>query len=75
MPPLFIKFPEKIKNGAASRPKLSMPENIFCPLVNKTISTGSVDRRVIIEASNIPIDIGMPANSNIANVPKSNIAE
>ena len=70
IPPLFIIFPARIKNGIAIRLNTDIPENILCAPVT---SAGSVDNTgsiAQIDDTASDIAIGAPAISIITRITK-----
>jgi hypothetical protein len=68
IPPLFISCPASIKNGIASRAKLSIPVAILCATVVKEGKVWML--KSIVIRLEIPIlkDIGTPAERRMTNV-------
>ena len=69
MPPRFMIFPARIKNGSASRAKLSSAVIIFCAVTNIALSNGSDSNTVAIVARPIEIDTGTLKNISRKKTP------
>jgi hypothetical protein len=64
MPPLFISCPERIKNGIASKAKLSRPVPMRCETVVKAGKAGMLTNMVKTEEIEILHATGVPIDSN-----------
>ena len=73
-PPRFIKLPATMKNGRASRPKLSNPLANFCETKMVTCSTGKSIKTVSSAAIPIAKAIGTPIISKTPNTPNNTTA-
>ena len=63
MPPLFIIFPARIKNGMAKSVKMEIPEKIRCVAVSTAASKSSVGRIASMDDTPNEMAIGIPAKS------------
>jgi len=68
MPPRFINCPAKIKNGIASKAKLSKPVAIVCATVVNAGITGMLTSIVKQVAMPMPQATGTPSPSNITKL-------
>ena len=70
MPPRFMIFPARIKNGSASRAKLSSAVIIFCAVTNIALSNGSDNSTVAIVARPMETNTGTLKNISRKKTPK-----
>ena len=70
IPPLFIKFPARIKNGMARRLNTEIPEKILCAPVSTDAPVSSTGRIAPMEETARATAIGTPAKSIITRSTK-----
>ena len=63
IPPLFMIFPARIKNGMASRLNTEIPEKIRCAPVSTPRPTSSTGRMAQMEDTARATEMGTPASS------------
>ena len=66
MPPLFMIFPAKTKNGMARRANTDIPEKIRCAPVITAMSKSSTGRMAHTEDTASAMAMGTPARSMIS---------
>ena len=73
IPPRFIILPARIKNGIASKEKLSRPDAIFCEITAIAESSGTDIVIVSKEATPIAKEIGTPIAKRVKKLAQSTI--
>ena len=67
IPPLFIRFPARMKNGIANRLNTEIPEKILCAPVSTATSRSSTGRIATMDETASATAIGTPDKSMTAS--------